>query len=382
MTPTSSLFRFKHHVIDTDLPDRFYAQTALADMDGDGRLEYVMGRADGELYIYKYHAPDRWTRHLVGTNSPGAVELAVMDVDGDGKLDLVVGGVWYRNSGSLDKPFERLVYDAAFGQMHDIISADINGDGKLEIVAMSDMHDLRWYRIPSDPAQPWTHTRIAPGVHAGAAVGDLNGDGKLDVVRTDVWYENVKGDGSEWVIHPIGPCTPPPADFHPWFTFNATRAWICDMDQDGVQDIVFTDAEIPGGKIWWMENVNGDGLTWIRHEVPNGDSVRRGAYHTLHVGDFDGDGDLDIFACEMEEVSGKGSPRWFIWENVDGKGQQWKEHVILDVNLGGHEAVVGDITGRGRLDIIGKPWFPDCRNALGGKMFVVFLENLGSENPA
>lgn len=158
MTPTSSLFRFKHHVIDTDLPDRFYAQTALADMDGDGRLEYVMGRADGELYIYKYHAPDRWTRHLVGTNSPGAVELAVMDVDGDGKLDLVVGGVWYRNSGSLDKPFERLVYDAAFGQMHDIISADINGDGKLEIVAMSDMHDLRWYRIPSDPATLDSHT--------------------------------------------------------------------------------------------------------------------------------------------------------------------------------------------------------------------------------
>ena len=81
----------------------------------------------------------------------------------------------------------------------------------------------------------------------------------------------------------------------------------------------------------------------------------------------------------MEAVPGDGPPRWYIWENVDGKGQQWKEHVILDANLGGHEAVVGDITGNGRLDIIGKPWFPNKKNALGGKMFVVFLENLGPE---
>jgi len=377
MNSSPTAFRFSHHLIDTDLPEGHYGQTALADMDGDGQLEFVMGKWGGEIYVYKCRAPDRWTRHLVATNSPGVVELAALDVDGDGRLDLVVGGVWFRNSGDLNKPFERLVYDADFGEMHDIIPADLDGDGRLEVIVMSDRHDLRWYRIPADSRQPWPHTKIGQGVHAGAALGDLNGDGKLDVVRTDGWYENVKGDGSAWVIHPIGPCTTPPADFHPDFTFNATRAWVCDMDKDGVQDIVFTDAEIPGGKVWWMENVNGDGLTWIRHEVANGDPRRRGAYHTLHVGDFDGDGDLDIFSCEMEAVPGDGPPRWYIWENLDGRGQQWKEHVILDANLGGHEAVVGDITGHGRLDIIGKPWIASGRNALGGKMFVVFLENLG-----
>ncbi len=84
----------------------------------------------------------------------------------------------------------------------------------------------------------------------------------------------------------------------------------------------------------------------------------------------------------MEEVGGNGSPRWFIWENVDGKGKEWKEHVILDANLGGHEAVVGDITGNGRLDIISKPWYPRKENGVGGKMFVVFLENLGNQADA
>ncbi|MDQ1328989.1 MAG: hypothetical protein QG641_2275 [Candidatus Poribacteria bacterium] len=106
--------------------------------------------------------------------------------------------------------------------------------------------------------------------------------------------------------------------------------------------------------------------------------MRRGAYHCLYVGDMDRDGDLDIFTCEMEAVCGNRDPRWYIWENLDGKGEQWKEHIILDVNLGGHEAVVGDITGNGLLDIIGKPWMPRKENALGGKMFIVFLENISA----
>ena len=53
----------------------------------------------------------------------------------------------------------------------------------------------------------------------------------------------------------------------------------------------------------------------------------------------------------MEAVGGQRPPRWYIWENLDGKGGAWKEHAILDVNLGGHEAVVGDVTGNGKPDV-------------------------------
>jgi hypothetical protein len=373
-------FRFRHHVIDTDLPAAYFGQTVLADLDNDGRLEFILGRWNGEVYWYKCHAPDNWSRHLLATDSPSAVGGCALDVDGDGWLDYVAGGAWFRNSRRPDQPFARVVFDPALSDVHDLVAADIDGDGRPEILTMSDPNGLWWHKIADDPASLWPGHRISDPVHAGLSVGDLDGDGDLDVVRTTVWFENAAGDGSRWVEHPIGPSTPPPPDFQEPWARDATYSVVCDMNGDGRNDIVFCDAEIPGGRIWWMENLDGRGGRWRRHEVPNGDDRRRGPYHTLHVGDLDGDGDLDIFSCEMEAIPGAGPPRWYIWENVDGVGAEWKEHVILDAGLGGHQARVGDITGNGLPDIIGKPWFPRPTNSLGGRMFVVFLENISGSS--
>ena len=63
-------FRFRHHIIDTSLPYGMYAQTALVDLDRDGRLEFIVGRQYGEIYWYHYQRPDAWSRHLLGEHSP------------------------------------------------------------------------------------------------------------------------------------------------------------------------------------------------------------------------------------------------------------------------------------------------------------------------
>ncbi|MGQ9554720.1 MAG: FG-GAP repeat domain-containing protein, partial [Anaerolineae bacterium] len=373
-------YKFKHHVVDADMPKGLYAQTALADLDNDGRLEYIVGQQYGDIFWYKPHTPDRWTRHLLGTRSPSDVGGVALDVDEDGYVDFVAGGAWYRNSCEADTPFARLVFDPDLKGVHDVVAVDIDGDGRPEILTMSDQNNLRWYRISDDPTLLWERHDIGPAVHAGLSVGDLDGDGDLDVVRTNVWFENVKGDGTIWQVRPIGPNTPPPSDFQPHFAFDASISVVCDINRDSKQDIVFVDAEIPGGSVWWMENLDGLGRAWRRHEVYTWDPAReprRGAYHSLYVGDLDGDGDLDIFSCEMEGVPGDAAPRYYIWENVDGEGGRWRGHVILDVNLGGHAAVVGDVTGNGLPDIIAKPWNPRQDNALGGRMYVVFLENIG-----
>jgi hypothetical protein len=132
----------------------------------------------------------------------------------------------------------------------------------------------------------------------------------------------------------------------------------------------------------------------FRHHLIDED-LPKGLYAQTALVDLDNDGKLeyiteqqygDIFWYKMHtpanwtrHLLGRNSPSDMggVGLDVDGRGVEWREHVILDVNLGGHAAVVGDVTGNGLPDIIAKPWNPRPDNAAGGRMFVVFLENLG-----
>ncbi len=369
--PSAAGFQFQHHFMDRQLPGNSWAQTALADVDKDGRLDYITGQTRGPIFWYRQEAPDRWVRHTLGTNSPSDVGGAALDVDGDGWVDFIAGGVWYRNTGRpRTEPFERIVFDQDLAAVHDLVVADVDRDGRSDILTMSDKNNLRWYRIPRDPRQAWERHDIGPGVHAGIGVGDLDGDGDLDVARSNLWFENADGRGTRWITHeniPFGnPKQPYPL---------GTHCVALDVDRDGDTDLLMTENEIKAGRIGWLENLDGRGGGWKLHELPKGDTAARGAYHSLVVDDFDNDGDPDIFSCEMEGIPGDKPPRWFIWENSDGKGGQFTEHVILDANLGGHLVVAGDVDGDGDLDLVGKLWRPRRDNANEGRNHVDLLEN-------
>ena len=266
------------------------------------------------------------------------------------------------------------MFDPNAAGAHDIVAADIDGDGKQDIVMMGDertrLNSLRWYKIPDDPRQPWTAHPIGPPVHGAISpngIADIDGDGDLDVLRADTWFENRDGKGTQWLAHanipfgrkgPYGVCV---------------RTAVADLDGDGKQEIIMVDADIADGKAVILRTAD-KGQTWQKQALPQ--SFPYGSMHSLAVADFNGDGRLDIFVNEQEDLLPKGrqNPRWVIWENL-GNGQ-FAERIILDQTLGGHEAVAGDVDADGDIDICSKEWIAKPWNANQGRMHIDFLENL------
>lgn len=366
---------FRHHTVDANLPGGSWGQTALVDLDGDGDLEFITGQRDGDIRCYQIEKDKTWTFFILGEKSPSDVGGAVLDINGDGHPDFVTGGAWYEHPGDPAKtPWEKHVFDPNLASVHDVITSDVDGDGQKDVITMSDRNNVRWYKISKNPTDSWTFTTIFQPVHAGLCAADLDGDGDTDIARSEIWLENT-GKGQSWQERAF--CGIPWADRKEQsFYYKASKCCIADINKDGREDIIISEAEFSGARVAWFDAPEDPRtVPWKAHILPASDDKPRGPYHSLQVADFDNDGDMDIFAGEMELYCVP-PYRWSIWENVSGDGITFKELIILDNGLGTHEAKAGDIDGDGDIDLIGKLWRPVQDNANQGRNHVDFLENL------
>lgn len=382
---------FKHHYITEDMPKDHnwgYGTPAMADFDKDGDMDYAFCVREDSIYWFENRGADSWKRHTLGKIPIRTLGATVIDVDADGWTDIVIGGYWYRNPRSPIKgTFSIYSYDNTIeNAIHDIVTADVDGDGKLDVVSTGDKDGCFWYKIPPNPKQNVNWSRITvtmtvldenDGIHSGFSprgVADLDNDRDVDIVMPDRWYEN-KAKGTSWIKHIL-----PFGKRGPWGL--SSRSWVIDMDKDGDNDIVIVDSDQRESRAAWLENNGASPPSFTAHFLPQEASGTRGSFHSLGVADFDGDSDPDIFTVEQEDdtiLPSGSNPRWYIWENLDGRGGSFAERVIFDGTLGGHDAYIGDVDGDGDIDICSKIWKRWADNVNGGKEHADFLENLSNK---
>ena len=400
LTATASAeISFKHHYIDDDGPaGDVFSATMLGDLDKDGRVDVVVGRSrwgKGPKNLYWYRnlgSIDRWSKPMIvndqATCGCGGI---VMDVDRDGWPDIVSGGL-YRNPAppGSGRPFSKSdgFLSKPNAEIHDMESADVNGDGRPDVIVhVQHGHPgIYVYLAPQKAGAEWTRVTAlkTPGAKGGrsfvhAAVsprgyGDIDGDGDVDIVSSGCWLENADGRGRQWTEH---------ANFG--FTRTgkwgrAVRCWVVDMDRDGHNDFVQAECDMPEARVAWFRNVNGDGSRWEMCQLPYEGTP--GDFHSLAVADFDLDGDWDVYVDEMEHLhvppGREGKVGMIVWENIDGKGRSWRQHMVVE-GLGGHQAQIADLDGDGDMDIVTRPYKPRG-NVNKGQMHVSVLENL-TRNP-
>jgi len=155
------------------------------------------------------------------------------------------------------------VIDSFYNGAFDVQSADIDGDGDMDVLgAAYNDDDITWWQNSDGTGTLWVeHTLDADFDGARSAYPfDIDGDGDIDILGTasleeDVaWWENVDGAGGTWQFHLIG-----------GFLDDARDAKAEDIDGDGDIDVIT--AAYDTGELAWWENVDGSCEVWAEHVI-------------------------------------------------------------------------------------------------------------------
>jgi len=350
MTAQRGRVKFRHSFIDPKTIGTCNTICLVGDVNNDGFLDVVIGSYSetpvDEGYLVWYEYPN-WKRHLVARANLEAGGVLV-DVNRDGRLDVVAGQpyygrelYWFENPPNPTDNWIRHTIDNSFQKYHDQAVGDLDNDGEDEIVVASQVSRvLVYYDIPPDPTvSPWPreyrHLICDDICVEGLAVADLDGDGVNEVVAgTNIFkpQPDLKGKWSRRILSGI--------------LSSETKVQVADINEDGVPDIVMSEAESDVGRLVWFEGPD------YKIHILNENLFHP---HSLAVTDFDGDGHLDIFVGEMH-LGVKRDAKLIIYLN-DGEGC-FKEYVVVDEGTGTHEAKVADIGKTGKPSIVGKPFKP------------------------
>jgi hypothetical protein len=294
---------------------------AIADVDVDGTPDLLVATTADQgsiqnpgfanVILGNHSSPGTFhtgVRYATTGNNPSSI--AVVDLTRSGSLDLVVanfaaGSVSVFMHGASPGTYQTAVSVATGGQPNQVLSGDINGDGKPDLVladASATGGAIVLFQDPANPGKFLAPMTLAVNANSAAAVtiGDLNGDGAPDIVAATsdangnngaiyVFYQNATTRGTF-----LAPVTVP-AGAQP----EAVR--IADVNGDGLPDIAVANLD-PGA-----DGTGSAGVSVLLQDAAHPGSflapvtyATQGDAIDVAVADLNGDGKPDLVVANLE----------------------------------------------------------------------------------
>lgn len=334
--------------------------TETADVNRDGRPDLI---AMGVTKVFALVAPDWKERVLFDARDGKLLYCVATDADGDGDRDLVLGRYqipwieyqesrkkgqtrpeplgpdfsvgWIENQPPEDRPWPLHVVDRELNGIHGLAVGDVNRDGAPDVIATSISgpsfpNSVAWLEL-APPRAGMRHLVTKAGADGRPHYldfADLNRDGRGDVLLGDsgggtfTWWERNADAALPWTRHLIAT------------EKGATNLRAADVNGDGTPDAVGACGH--GKGVFWFE-----ASRWTKHVI-DADLANP---HALAVGDFDGDGDMDVAVASYTAFI----VRWY--EN-DGAGRFQPHDIDTGNRQQAYDLKAADVDRDGRLDLI------------------------------
>ncbi|MBD3189907.1 MAG: PQQ-binding-like beta-propeller repeat protein [Candidatus Heimdallarchaeota archaeon] len=251
----------------------------VADLDGDGNLEVLMGSVGSDiLFCLNHDGTQKWNFSNFGTPM---FYTAVADLEGDGQFEIVLasftnfitclnssgGFLWSANAGGASYSLSSWAPTIA----------DLDGDGHMEIIVCSNdgnpPYGGKVFCFNSTGAKIWEFATDTD-IFSSVAVGDLDLDGKLEVVTVSF------GTGNLYCLDEKGAKQWNNTLEYPYGYIQSSPA-IGDLDGDGTLEIIVASVL---NNIYCVSNLGV--LKWNR--------TTPGSFSSPALGDLDGNGKLEI----------------------------------------------------------------------------------------
>jgi hypothetical protein len=352
------------------------------DFDGENASDVAFISYNGESLCVRRTGIDptsEWTLDIVDTTLYTPYGLNATDLDKDGDLDLIVCTYygddiyWYENRYDTNpsNPWLRriIVENSPNGNHRNLITGDIDGKNCTDVIVYERWTDssahvnncLVWYEAPADPtnaSQSWYRHVIANRLLGTLSydIADFDDDGYEDIVFTQYRSSGGNFGNISWAQHPLG-------------YSNAKNIWqvrlisidheypvglrCIKIDHDDTPDIVVSD-------------YYKDTLKWYR--TPDDPTLPSGTWDGYHIEfnipfawyldcyDIGHDGRADIVVADTynDQVLWYTSPK----DPVNSVPTDWTKRALDNQAIWSNDVCFGDFSGNGLIDVAAVGSYP------------------------